>query len=628
MRRIVDNEIEEYTRMKGNLSDNKIDANIYETLRRYWGYTSFLPLQKEVILSILKSEDTLTVLSTGGGKSLCFQLPALLKKGMAVVVSPLISLMKDQVDNLQDMGIASCYLNSSLSLKEQREAIRLIRRGEIKLLYVSPERLESEETINLLISVGVSFFVVDEAHCISHWGHDFRTSYRNLKIIKERFNGVSTHAFTATATQRVQSDIISQLGLVNPKIYVGPVDRPNLIYRVSPRKKILDQIMEVLDKHPNEAGIIYCLRRRDVDEISKRLNDRGIDNMPYHAGMSDNERRLVQDKFTNEKVNIIVATIAFGMGINRSNIRFIIHTGMPKSIEHYQQETGRAGRDGLSASCYMFYGNADYRLWSFFADKSSNREIMIEKLDAIYNFCTRPQCRHKMLSNYFGQDYKMSSCGACDYCLNELDMVGDSLALGQKILSAVMMVRQDYYGFGAKHIVDVLKGRMTEKVERMGHYNLPVFGVMKERSDGFIRYTIEQLIGQGFLSKEREFSTLSVTNAGMRLLEGKESPVIAKPLVMAKKKKVSNIIRARKEMEWAEIDKGLFYKLREKRSELALKRKVPAYIIFGDRTLRDIATKKPVTMEEFSKIYGVGENKMKLYADIFVKVVRDYEGMK
>ena len=628
MKRIVNEKIEKYTEIKENVPVDKLNSDIHETLRRYWGYDSFLPLQKEIILSILRGEDTLTVLSTGGGKSLCFQLPALLKKGMAVVVSPLISLMKDQVDDLQDMGIASCYLNSSLLPKQQRAAVRLIKKGKIKLLYVSPERLENEETIDLLVSVGVSFFVIDEAHCISHWGHDFRPSYRDLRVIKERFNNVSAHAFTATATQRVQSDIVEQLGLVNPKIYIGPVDRPNLVYRISPRKNILEQIMEVLGKHTGEAGIIYCLRRRDVDDISKSLKSRGIDNVPYHAGMSDEDRRRAQEEFTNEKVNIVVATIAFGMGIDRSNIRFIIHAGMPKSIEHYQQETGRAGRDGLLASCYMFYSGGDYRLWSFFAERSSNRETMMRKLNTIYDFCTRPQCRHKMLSNYFGQDYEKRSCGACDYCLGELDMVGDSLALGQKVLSAVAGVRQEYYGFGAGYVTDVLKGKMTEKVRRMGHYDLPIFGAMKEESERFIRYTIEQLVGQGFLSKEGEFSTLSITVAGKQLLQGRISPVLAKPLIAAKRKRVSKMIRARKEIEWAEIDQELFQKLREKRAELALKKKVPAYIIFGDKTLRDIAAKKPMTRESFSEIYGVGENKMKSYADIFIKVVKNYENAK
>jgi ATP-dependent DNA helicase RecQ len=604
---------------------NRNKEQIYVALRQYWGYNSFLPLQEATILSILGNEDSLTVLPTGGGKSLCFQLPALLKEGIAVIISPLISLMKDQVDNLKDMGIASCCLNSSMSPAEQRLTIDRLREKEIKLLYISPERLQNEGTIDLLSSVRLSFFVIDEAHCISHWGHDFRANYRNLRMIKGRFESVSVHAFTATAVKEVQTDITEQLMLSNPKIHIGGVDRPNLIYRVMPREQILRQIMGVLTKHTNEAGIIYCLRRKDVDAVSKKLSNFGIDNVSYHAGMPDKERHIAQEKFAREEVDIIVATIAFGMGIDRSNVRFIVHAGMPKSIEHYQQETGRAGRDGLPAFCYMFYGGGDYRLWSFFAQESAGRETMLKKLNIIYNFCTQPQCRHKVLVNYFGQDYEKHSCDACDYCLNELDMVNDALVVGQKILSCVVEVRQEHYGFGAGHAVDVLKGKLTEKVERMGHHHLPIFGTIGEESEVFIRYMIEQLIGQGFLFKEGEFSTLSVTDTGKQLLRGEVSPILAKPLFAAKKKEIRRKTIERRDKEWAEIEQGLFQMLREKRIEIAQKRGVPAYIIFSDKTLRDITAKKPVTKEAFSGIYGVGENKLKSYADIFIKVVKDYE---
>ena len=601
-----------------------LHKQIYTILQQYWGYKSFLPLQEEVILSMLRNEDSLTVLPTGGGKSLCFQLPALLKEGMAVIVSPLISLMKDQVDNLKDMGVASCCLNSSQSSEQQALGIEQIRKGKIKLLYISPERLQNQATINLLNSVRLSFFVIDEAHCISHWGHDFRENYRNLWMIKERFKPVSVHAFTATATKEVQQDIVEQLRVINPKAHIGQVDRSNLTYRVMPRKQILKQIMGVLVKHANEAGIIYCLRRKDVDAVSADLKGLGIDNVGYHAGMSDKERHIAQERFAREEVNIVVATIAFGMGIDRSNIRFIIHAGMPKSIEHYQQETGRAGRDGLPASCYMFYGGGDYRLWSFFAEESSEREVMTKKLRTIYNFCTQPQCRHKVLVNYFGQNYRKRSCDACDYCLNELDMVDDALSLGQKILSCVVKVRRKYYGFGGGHVANVLKGKLTEKIERMEHHNLSTFGIIQEESEVFIRYMIEQLVGQGFLSKEEEFSTLSVTDTGKQLLRGELSPILAKPLIAVKKKEVAKMTMERRKKEWQEIDQELFQRLREKRTELAQKRAVPAYIIFGDKTLRDIAAKKPVTKEAFSNIYGVGENKLKSYADIFIKVLSDY----
>ena len=322
-----------------------MEGQIRAALKKYWGYDSFLPLQEEAISSILKGRDSLTMLATGGGKSLCFQLPALLQPGLAVVLSPLISLMKDQVDSLKDMGIAAEVLNSSLSPEEQRSVVAGIREGEVRLLYLSPERLQRPDTLELLKSVPLSFFVIDEAHCISHWGHDFREEYRNLGIIKETFKPISVHAFTATATEEVQKDILEQLRLQNPQHHIGRVDRPNLTYRVRPRTQILTQVTDLLQKHEDESGIIYCLRRDDVDSLSARLNELGFKNLPYHAGLDDDTRRLHQDQFAREQVDVMVATIAFGMGIDRSNIRFVIHTAMPKSIEHYHQETGRAGRD-------------------------------------------------------------------------------------------------------------------------------------------------------------------------------------------------------------------------------------------------------------------------------------------
>ena len=530
--------------------------------------------------------------------------------------------MKDQVDALNDMGIAAAYLNSSLSVVEQRAAIEDCRQGNIKLLYMSPERLQNEATINLLEDISVSFFVIDEAHCISHWGHDFRAEYRALGMIKKIFTAASVHAFTATATKEVQDDIVSQLGLSSPMIRVGLVDRPNLTYRVMPRQQIIKQVTEVLKRHDNEPGIIYCLRRKDVDSMSVNLKRLGFDNVPYHAGMSDKERHMSQNRFMREGVNIIVATVAFGMGVDRSNIRFVVHAGMPKNIEQYQQELGRAGRDGLPAFCYMFYSGGDYGLWSFFAKKSPERAVIMEKLRVMYNFCAQPQCRHKVLVNYFGQPYDANICNACDYCLRELEMVEEPLVVGQNIVSCVDSVRQDEYGFGAGYITDVLKGKVLDKITNLRHHELSMFGIMANESALFIRYMIEQLLGQGFLQREGEFSTLSVTDRGRQLLDARIVPVLAKPLVREKKKQIAKQRSERREQEWAGVDQGLFQRLRDKRAELARKKGVPAYIIFGDKALKDMAVKRPLTKDAFANVYGVGEHKLKAYADVFIDVIK------
>jgi ATP-dependent DNA helicase RecQ len=610
---------------EGGILQDQDRNQVFATLKKYWGYTSFLPLQEETISSILAGRDTLTMLATGGGKSLCFQLPALLKEGLAVVISPLISLMKDQVDSLKDMGIAAAVLNSSLAPEEQGRVVDRVLKGRVKLLYISPERLQQERTRQLLQSVPLSFFVIDEAHCISHWGHDFREDYRNLGIIKETFRPVSVHAFTATATEEVQRDILEQLRPENPQTHIGRVDRPNLTYRVRPRTQILSQVTDLLKKHADEPGIIYCLRRDDVDTLSARLNELGFKNLPYHAGMDDETRRLHQDQFAGEEVDVMVATIAFGMGIDRSNIRFVIHTAMPKSIEHYHQETGRAGRDGLPASCYLFYGGSDYLTWKSLLEDSPHKDVMLDKLQRLYHFCSQPHCRHKVLANYFGQDYERVFCEACDYCLNELEMVEDPLIIGQKILSCVYRVHQvSGIGFGAGHIASVLKGNLNDQVETWGHHGLSTFGLMANESVPFIRYMIEQLVGQGYLRREGEFSTLCLTDSARKILRGELTPVLVKPLVAAKKKEITQKGRRKKEEEWAEIDPELFQVIRRKRTELAQDQGVPAFVIFGDKSLRDMARIKPTTREAFASVYGVGDYKLGAYAEPFIEVIKKY----
>jgi len=604
---------------------NYISNEMSACLKRYWGYTQFRPWQEDTILAILDERETLTILPTGGGKSLCFQLPALLKEGMAVVISPLISLMKDQVDGLKDMGILAECLNSSQTASQQREVIKRIRDSQVKLLYISPERLQTEETMELLRSAALSFFVIDEAHCISHWGHDFRDEYRQLGAIKDNFPGINIHAFTATATKEVQEDILAQLRFVHPRINIASVDRPNLAYRVMPRQSIIPQLTEVLEKHSKEAGIIYCLRRKDVDDISKKLNKLGYKNLPYHAGLTDEERHVNQERFIREEVNIIVATVAFGMGIDRSDIRFVIHAAMPKSIEHYHQETGRAGRDSLPSYCYMFYGGGDFRVWEFFSKQSANRQVMLDKLRIMYNFCTQPQCRHKVFVNYFGQEYQQTSCQACDYCLGEVDMVDDPMHLGQTILNCVFTVRYgDDQGFGVGYLANVLKGNLTDQITRWGHQHNPNFAAMSGQTLVFIRYLIEQLIGQDFLERQGEYDTLALTDLGQQLLNGQITPILVKPLVAEKKKAITARQKAKKAQDFAGVDEELFELLRAKRAELARKHGVPAYIIFGDKSLKDMASRKPTTRAAFSEVFGVGDHKLKTYADHFISVIKQH----
>ncbi|MHC4440391.1 MAG: RecQ family ATP-dependent DNA helicase, partial [Planctomycetota bacterium] len=404
-------------------------TNIQKALIKYWGYNDFLPLQKKAMECVGRSTDSIVVLPTGGGKSLCYQAPAVVLPGLTVVVSPLISLMKDQVDALIECGVSAARIDSSLDIHEQQRVFEALGNKQLKLLYLSPERLVSDGFVEVLKKTGLSFIAIDEAHCVSMWGHDFRPEYRQLGMLKQVFPNVTIGAYTATATEQVRSDIAAQLHLENPEMLIGSFDRPNLVYKVRRRTNRLKQVCAVLDRHKNESGIVYCIRRRDVDDLTLSLKAKGYNVLPYHAGMEDRDRKKNQEAFINEKVDTIVATIAFGMGIDKSNVRYVIHTGMPKSLEHYQQETGRAGRDGLEAECCLFYSGGDYGVWkSLMSDMAPEAyKIAMIKLNKMYNYCTGGVCRHKAILRYFGQTLDKNNCTACDMCLGELDYIKDAL---------------------------------------------------------------------------------------------------------------------------------------------------------------------------------------------------------
>jgi len=604
---------------------NETESNIYRLLREYWGYDSFMPLQKESIQSIVDKQDSLTILPTGGGKSLCFQLPSLIKSGIAVVVSPLISLMKDQVDSLQEMGIASDFWNSSLTYEERDIIEDRIRSKSIKILYLAPEGLRNERTKQLLKSSQVSYFVIDEAHCLSEWGHDFRKDYRTeLSILKELFPECSIHAFTATATKMVQRDIIKQLHLEDPKVLKGYMDRPNLTYRVTLKQgNIIAKIRRILKLHRDRPGIIYCKKIDDVERYSKQLNEAGFENLKYHSKLDDGERHYNQMCFQIEKVNLMIATIAFGMGIDKSNIRFIIHVNMPKNIESYYQQVGRAGRDNLPSSCYMFYSALDYRNHIYWMNQDDMRsEIKKNKLNQMYNFCAVPKCRHKALVEYFGQEYKGEECGACDFCLGEIDMLDEPAEISKVIIECVSSANH----FGSHHVSQILYGKKTEKVRRFNHDSLITFGAMKDApSLRYIKNIIEQLVGQGILDRDPEYQTLKVTKKGEDVLFEKVTPMLAKPPIKSRSQEIMRKRRQRMEEETSEYDSILFEKLRKKRKEIAKNINKPAFTVFHDRTLREMSQYKPKNENELLRINGVGAAKLERYGEVFLGIIQEHE---
>jgi ATP-dependent DNA helicase RecQ len=606
--------------------------DLQPVLERYWGYTSFRPLQPEAMRAILDGRDSVVVLPTGGGKSLCFQAPALVKPGLAVVVSPLISLMKDQVDTLVGNGVAAACYNSSLAPDVKSSVVAGLREGRFRLLYVSPERLAgegSEGFLSLLASCGVSFIAVDEAHCISQWGHDFRPEYRQLGRLRERLKGVSLHAFTATATSRVRRDIATQLDLREPVELVGSFDRPNLVYRVLPRANLKKLLLDVLGRHRGESGIIYCTSRKEVDALATWLTETGLRALPYHAGLSDVERSRNQDEFISERVDIVVATVAFGMGIDRSNVRFVIHAGAPKSLEAYQQEAGRAGRDGLEAECLLIYSAADFLKWRVMLERSGElNDGSRGLLRDMEKYASGIGCRHRHLVEYFNQPFPKPNCGACDYCMDELEVVPEPVLVARKILSSVARVGQR---FGAAHVTNVLCGKANEAVTSRGHQELTTFGLLRDVPVPEVRGYIEQLTSRGLLRPtEDQFPVLTLTPKGVALLKdpGAEPDLtLARQRSPEKSRGGSGSERRGSRVEaeaWQDVDRDLFDKLRALRLEIARARGVPPYVIFHDTTLRELARLKPTSMDALHAVYGVGARKADDLGDAFLTVIRTH----
>jgi len=601
------------------------DGALSHVLERYWGYTSFRPLQREAMAAILSGRDSTVVLPTGGGKSLCFQAPALVRDGLAVVVSPLISLMKDQVDTLIGNGVPAAFYNSSLSSDHKTAIVAGLRSGRYRLLYVSPERLVGDGAdgfIRMLAGCRVSFVAIDEAHCISQWGHDFRPEYRQLGRLRTMLPDISLHAFTATATARVRKDIASQLGLTDPIELVGSFDRPNLIYRVLARSTLKRQLLDVLARHRGQAGIIYCTSRREVDALAAWLREQGVRALPYHAGLDDRERSHNQDAFLDEHADVIVATVAFGMGIDRSDVRFVVHAGAPQSLEHYQQESGRAGRDGLEAECLLIYSTADFMKWRVMLERNGELTDASRKLlRDIERYAAGVTCRHRALVSYFGETYSKQDCSACDYCLDELETTSDPVVVARKILSCVARVGQR---FGVAHVANVLCGSETDPITSRGHHRLTTFGLLRDAPVPEVRGYIEQLIAHGFLRQTDDaFPVVMLSESGVELMK---DPSTHPDLVLARQRRpVKGRVEKRSRIEadsWQDVDRDLFERLRTVRLEIARARGVPPYVIFHDTTLREMARVRPTTMGELHGIRGIGARKAEDLGETFLAAIR------
>lgn len=588
---------------------------MYETLQKYFGYSSFLPLQEGIIRDILDKNDVFVLMPTGAGKSLCYQLPPILLGGTAVVISPLIALMKDQVDSLRANGIPAACINSAMSSQEIQEARRRLLQNEVRILYVTPERVAQPEFSSFLRQLNVALIAIDEAHCVSEWGHDFRPEYRQLSSLKSVFPAVPVAALTATAVPRVQQDIITQLQLSNPCIHKGSFDRKNLFYQVRPKDNAYPELIRYLRDHSRDSGIIYCHSRKGTEELAANLQSQGFRALSYHAGMEPEQRTDTQERFIKDDVEIIVATIAFGMGINKPNVRFVIHYDLPKNPESYYQETGRAGRDGLKSDCILFFSYGDKAKIEYFIEQKESpeqRQIARRQLREIIDFCESRACRRKTLLNYFGEDYQETNCGNCDTCVESRETI-DGTVIAQKALSCVYRVEE---GFGINYVVDVLCGSKSQQVLRNKHDTLSTYGIGKEYSKKQWYAFMRELLQLGYLDLEgSQYPIVKLTPKAHEVLQSKETVLLTKPAIKTRL------------TQWSGVEafgSDLFELLRALRKRLADEEGMPPYVIFHDSTLKAMATALPHDLPSLMRISGVGQSKASKYGEIFLREISAY----
>jgi len=592
---------------------------VLEQLKAYFGFDRFLPLQEEIITKVLAKRDTLVLMPTGGGKSLCYQLPALRLKGLTLVVSPLIALMKDQVDGLGANGVPAGLLNSTLAAQEANQVQDQARQGKIKILYVAPERLALPGFQRFLQSLDVSLIAIDEAHCISEWGHDFRPDYRNLKSLRRDFPGVPVIALTATATEPVREDIVNQLGLDKPEIFISSFNRPNLTYTIQPKAEPLGSLLHLLEKHQGGSAIIYRFSRKATEETALELSERGFSALPYHAGLERDLRRETQEKFIRDQVQIVVATIAFGMGIDKPDVRLVVHYDLPKTVEGYYQETGRAGRDGLPSDCVLFYSYGDRSKQEYFISQiedDDEREKAHNKLDQVLVLCDLQTCRRAYLMEYLGESWPQTDCGGCDICLLPREEF-DATEIAQKILSTAIRTGER---FGVNYLVDVLRGSANKAVRTRGHHELPVFGISRDVDSDDLKEMVRSLVTNGLLAQNGgDYPTLGVSQRGHKFLKDREKLTLTRPKQAAPVRQVA--FPGDRETAY---DTKLFDELAALRLEIATDREVPAYQIFGNKSLQQMAFHMPQNELEFSKISGVGDAKLRDFSERFLEVINEY----